>query len=588
MFENRSDKLPWMPVAALWLAISAIMIITGWDNIVTRSGWDPDDQLRMVQLRDFLAGQSWFDITQYRMNGDAGAPMHWSRLIELPLALIVILLSPLIGQAGAEMVAGTAVPLLGLGLVAWMIGRNTTQLASREAGIVAVLVTLLSPALLMQFRPMRIDHHGWQIVMATLALWTIFWPNKKRGGIVLGIALAIWLHISLEGAPLTAAFFLLLGWRWIFEKAHGQRLIWTISSFAGASFLLFFGTQNSPLGAPAFCDTVSPPHIAAIALAAAIMLPAIMATPKDWRIRLGAAALAGAAALGTLLLLAPQCSAGAFGNLDPLVRDYWYVHVNEGLPVWHQNFGAASALLAAPICALITMMFLLREAAGATRKQLRVAAFFMLYSALLSLLVFRTVSVASAFAVPAVAVFIVTLFHNYRRSKEPVRRVAMVAVMLSLLVPGAIAGQLSALAVPKAKAKGEQQGEATAQQCESAASVAALSALPNARILAPFDMGPMILLTTPHEVLASSHHRNEGAMHDQIEIFLSQPAKAKAVIDRRKITHIALCPGEAELDNYKHKNPGGLWSQMDAGKAPLWLEPMKPVGGGIQVWRVKN
>ncbi|NJM50036.1 MAG: hypothetical protein HC843_03430 [Sphingomonadales bacterium] len=298
MFEQRSDKLPLLPVLALWLAVSVIMIVAGWNNIVTRSGWDPDDQLRMVQLRDFLNGQSWFDITQYRMNGDQGAPMHWSRLIELPLALIIVLLAPVIGQPAAEMVAGTLVPLLCLGLAAWMIGQITTRLSSREAGVVAVLVTLMSPALLMQFRPMRIDHHGWQIVMAVLALWTLFWPNKKRGGITLGLALAVWLHISLEGAPLTAAFFLLLGWRWIFEKAHGQRLIWTITSFALASFALFIGTQSSALSAAVFCDTISPPHIAAIAIAAAIMLPAIMATPKDWRIRMGAAALAGAAAFG--------------------------------------------------------------------------------------------------------------------------------------------------------------------------------------------------------------------------------------------------------------------------------------------------
>ena len=117
--------------------------------------------------------------------------------------------------------------------------------------------------------------------------------TRNGGGIILGLALAVWLHISLEGAPLTAAFFLLLGWRWIFEKAHGQRLIWTITSFAGASFALFLGTQSSGLGAAAYCDTISPPHIAAIALAAAIMLPAIMKTPKDWRIRMGACGIGG-------------------------------------------------------------------------------------------------------------------------------------------------------------------------------------------------------------------------------------------------------------------------------------------------------
>ncbi|NJM50037.1 MAG: hypothetical protein HC843_03435 [Sphingomonadales bacterium] len=288
------------------------------------------------------------------------------------------------------------------------------------------------------------------------------------------------------------------------------------------------------------------------------------------------------------MLLAPQCKAGAFGNLDPLVRDYWYVHVNEGLPVWHQKLPGAIGLLAAPICGLIAMLFILREAVGAKRAGLRMAGFFMIYSVLLSVLVFRAVSVASAFAVPAAAIFIVSLFHHYRRSKEPVRRVALVAVMLALLVPGAIAAQLTGLAVPKSKAENaaQQNAAADAKSCQSALSVEALKTLPKARILAPFDMGPMILLMTPHQVLASSHHRNEGAMHDHIAIFLSDPIKSKALIDARKITHIALCKGEAELNNYKRKSPNGLWGQMDKGQPPSWLEPLPSMGEDIQVWRV--
>jgi hypothetical protein len=164
------ERLPIRIWLLLWLAISVVLIFTGWDNIITRSGWDPDDQLRMVQLRDFLNGQSWFDITQYRMNAPAGAPMHWSRFVELPLALVILLASPLFGQPIAEMLAGTLIPLLGLGLTALLLGQIATQLAGRNAGIVAVVLTFLSPDIIPQFRPMRIDHHGWQILMACLAL----------------------------------------------------------------------------------------------------------------------------------------------------------------------------------------------------------------------------------------------------------------------------------------------------------------------------------------------------------------------------------------------------------------------------------
>ncbi len=582
-----ADRLPIRIWLLLWIAVSAFLVATGWDNIASRSGWDPDDQLRMVQLRDFLNGQSWFDITQYRMNAPDGAPMHWSRFTELPLALIILSLSPLIGQASAEMAAGTIVPLIGLGFTALLLGQIAVRLAGRNAGVISVILTFLSPAILMQFRPMRIDHHGWQILMACLALATIFWPNRQRGGIVLGIALSIWLHISLEGAPMTAAFFVLLGWRWIFEKAQGRRLLWTIISFATASALLFFGTQRSGIFAATYCDTISPPHIFAVGVAALIMLPSIMKAPKDWRIRITLAATAGAAAIATLLALAPQCSSGAFATLDPLVREYWYAHISEGLPVWQQGFKSAAGLLAAPVCGLAAFLWLWKSADAESKTNLRIAGFFLLYAIVLTLLVFRTVSVTSAYAVPLIAALIVTLFAAYQKSKNAVHRISLVALMLILFVPGSLAGSLVSAVKSDKKVAVSGHSAAANKSCESAASVAALGALTNANIAAPFDMGPMILLTTPHKVLASSHHRNEAAMHDHIEIFRNTPETVRAIITKRDITHIAVCADEAEMKGYAKTDPKGLWAGLAANETPEWLERQADVGEGIQVWRVR-
>jgi asparagine N-glycosylation enzyme membrane subunit Stt3 len=283
-FDDKSAGI----AGPLWIiaAIFSFLFIFGClETIQSRAGWGPDDQLRMVQIRDFLNGQSWFDWTQYRMNAPDGAPMHWSRLIELPIAFLILIFTPIFGQDIAEMIAGTAIPLIGLALTSYMIGRVALSLWNRQAAIFAIIMTWINPAIAFQFRPMRIDHHGWQIMLASLALWSMFWPSKKRGGIALGAALAFWLHISLEGLPITAAFFILLGWRWIIEKAHGQRLIWTITSFTIVSFALYIVTQGLPVGAASYCDSISPPYLAATATAAAIRPAApapIMTMSGSW------------------------------------------------------------------------------------------------------------------------------------------------------------------------------------------------------------------------------------------------------------------------------------------------------------------
>ncbi len=581
-------RFPVQPVLLLWICVAAALVYSGWSHIADRSGWDPDDQLRLVQLRDFLGGQSWFDSTQYRMNAPEGAPMHWSRLIELPLALIVLLLTPIFGQAGAEIAAGVFVPLAGLGLVAYLLGKATMQIASREAGLVAAGIALISPMLLLQFRPMRIDHHGWQIVMAALALSALFWPSKKRGGITIGLALAVWLHISLEGAPMAAAFFVLLGWRWIFQKAQGQRLLWSTSSFALGTIALFFATQKAGLMAAVYCDTVSPPHLAAVAIAAIVMIPAILAKPKDSRMRFGAAVVAGICAVAVLLLLSPECAGGAFGNLDKLVHDYWYVNINEGMPAWYQDKAAIIGLMAAPFVGLFSLYLIRDKFTGKARVDFGSIGFLLIYALLLSCLVFRTVSVATVMAVPPIAILIVELFQRYRRNQVPAQRIGLVAAILALLLPGGIGvSVLAAFDGPETPAKSAKAKHVFPAGCERADSVTALGQLQNARILAPFDMTPMILMTTPHQVLASSHHRNEVAMHDHIATFIAPPDEARVLLRKRGITHIAACMDEAELKFYAKRNPYGLWAHLAAGKTPFFLEQMTPLGKGIQVWRVR-
>ncbi|MFD1766050.1 hypothetical protein ACFSAG_04235 [Sphingorhabdus buctiana] len=579
------------PSFLIWIVLALLLAWLSRDVILTRSGWDPDDQLRMVQLRDFLAGQSWFDTTQYRLNAPEGGPMHWSRLIELPLALVMILATPLFGPAVAEMIAGTLVPLTCFGLVAYMLGRIAAHIGSPMAGTVAVVMTMVSPAISMQLRPMRIDHHGWQLVCAALALWTLFWPAARKAGICMGVALAVWLHISLEGAPVTVAFFGLLGWRWAMaSESDGSRLGYTIVAFLTASLTLFFSTQLGGIAADNYCDTISPAHIYAIIAASAVIAPAAFALQPNKVLRFAALGLAGGAAIAVLLWQAPACAQGAFSTMDPVVRDYWYVRVNEGMPVWHQKWAVALSLLGVPIAGAICLLFLGGSIAKDRKAEYAGLAILLVYSALLALLVFRTISLATLIAVPLVAVAITHLFASYRSEAKPLKRVGLFALMILLLMPGAFITQ--AMTLLSSKAAAEAAADKTpdalkAEKCESIESVSQLAKLEKANILAPFDLGPAILLTTPHSVVASSHHRNQKGMRAQIDMYRLPEAQSHAIVRSRNISHIVACTGEAEMRGYEKRNPDGLWAQLAKGNTPDWLEPLPDMGDGLKVWRVR-
>ena len=71
-------------VLALTLSWSSVMNV--W---LTGAFANTDDAMRLVEVRDWLAGQAWFDLHQYRLDPPDGVPMHWTRVLDAPLGLLI-------------------------------------------------------------------------------------------------------------------------------------------------------------------------------------------------------------------------------------------------------------------------------------------------------------------------------------------------------------------------------------------------------------------------------------------------------------------------------------------------------------------
>ena len=84
----------WVVVIA-WLGFCTYFVIDRWTNIRFFVLGDTDDNLRMSQVRALLNGQDWYDLRQYKLNPPEGANVHWSRLVDLPLAGLILALRPL-------------------------------------------------------------------------------------------------------------------------------------------------------------------------------------------------------------------------------------------------------------------------------------------------------------------------------------------------------------------------------------------------------------------------------------------------------------------------------------------------------------
>src|SRR5215213_2030293 len=182
-------------VVAFWLLFCAWFIVNRSDEIRFFSLGDTDDNMRMMQVRGLIHGQGWFDLQQHRL---AGANIHWSRLVDLPIAGLILALRPLIGGAAAERWAVGVAPLIPYLLLLFSVALTVRRLIDPRAFPLALFALFYAGSTNGMFMPERIDHHGWQLAFIALAVSAIADRNRARGGIVLGIATALSLAIGLE------------------------------------------------------------------------------------------------------------------------------------------------------------------------------------------------------------------------------------------------------------------------------------------------------------------------------------------------------------------------------------------------------
>ena len=86
-------------LVAAWLLYIVVIVSSRWTSIQALGLPDTDDNLRLAQVRALLEGQGWYDLTQHRFDpAHGGANIHWSRLVDLPIAGLILLLKPLRGN----------------------------------------------------------------------------------------------------------------------------------------------------------------------------------------------------------------------------------------------------------------------------------------------------------------------------------------------------------------------------------------------------------------------------------------------------------------------------------------------------------
>ena len=586
----------WFAVAFYGAVTVAILLLVNLPGATDYVGTDKDDVMRLVQVRDLLAGQSWFDLTQYRLGLDGGTLMHWSRLIDLPIAALIRAFSYVLPPDGAEAMA----------LLVWPIALTIPLLAAvavgarRIGGAPAMQVALGLAALLIitsnRFLPGAIDHHNVQLVLVAVIAAMLVDPARKPASFAIaGLAAALAIAVGAETTPLVATACLMVAglWAWhgvaFLPAARAFALTVTISISA-----LFFATVPPHLYTLVTCDSLSIGYYGIAAVGGMLLfLSAQLASGASRPVRMAVLGLDGFLVLAAALVLAPQCLQNPLNDLDPLLVTLWLDFVSEAQSIVRQlrlEPASIGGFYAVGFFALVTCLFRI-----ARRDRIELHAILLpliLVSWGVALIQVRGAVFTNLIAILPLSLLIAELRRNARSDPENPSAGFAFAVSTLLAVPSVwvLAGVFvtEGTAGISQRFKAQVVGTATASDCDTATALRQLAALPPATVVAPSNSGSEILRFTAHRVLTAPYHRNQGGMLTELHIGLAKPSEAEAFMRGARATIVAYCSADLQTKMIRDLKPDGFYAALERGEVPAFLEALpRDPNSGLALYRTR-
>lgn len=570
-----------------WACVVVWYLVQRQGNIYWLALGDTDDNMRLMQVRALLASQGWYDLRQYRLDPALGGlDIHWSRLVDLPIAGLILILKPFLGTAGAERWACGIAPLLPLSVTMIGIALTIRRLISPLAWPIALIVLMGCTSTMLMFAPMRIDHHGWQLAALAMTVAGLADPRRARGGATVGLSSAFSLTIGLEMLPYCAMAGAIIGLRWIWEAADVRRMQVYGLTLAGGSalgFALFASNANQVLR----CDALTPVWLTVTIAAGTLLFALSLWNPEQRWVRLLLAALAGAVIAGGFALLFPQCLGRPEQVSDELYTT-WLSNVREARPIYRHALKTAFPIAALPVIGII-------GAAVATWRARRsealvgwaAVALFTAFAGSMLLWQIRAGPAAQMLSVPGATALVWILIPWLMRRGSLLVRVLGSATAF-VIVSGLFTGLVQPWLPSGKPAKGPDLVGRANSACARLSQLRVLDRIPATIMFTHVDLGPRLITVTHHDGIAGPYHRNGQAILDVHHAFMGPAKGFRPIAARHKASYLLICPNMAETTVYRSRSPNGFYAQLHRGQVPNWLEPVTlPKNSAFRLWKIR-
>jgi hypothetical protein len=576
-------------VFLIWILACIAFLVMRWQPILAFGLPDTDDNMRMAQVRALLNGQDWYDLRQYKLNPPGGFNIHWTRLVDLPIAALELIIRPFFGSVIAEKAAAALVPMIPLLVTMLAMGVAVRRLVAPGAFAVAAGLMLACQTAMMMFMPLRVDHHGWQLAMLVITIAGLADRDVRRGGLTMGLSSAASLTIGLELMPFLAisGAAIVLHWIWAREEALRMR---SYGAALGLGCVLGYLGFASYDNAVPRCDVLSPIWLTTMVVAGALAVALSFVSAQKSFLRLGAAAVAGALLVAGFAYAWPQCLGRPEQISDELVR-IWFSNVREAKPLYTQPWTTVVTVISLPVVGVIGSVLAAWRAWG-TRAfgAWAPVSLVSLVSLLLVLWQTRQGAAAQLMGVPGATALWWAVLPGLARHRSIVVRT--VGVIGAVLVVSGVATALVVSNIPNQKPKTARASDRAINiannRCPSLSAMKGVARLPAATIFTFVDLGPRLITVTHHKAVAGPYHRNGDAILDVHHAFGGSPEEARAIMIRHGATLLMTCPNMSEATVHRARHKNGFYSRLARGERFSWLTPVPmPRGSPLLVWSVR-
>ncbi len=563
--------------AAAAATVVALDAASGFPKL-TQPGVDNDSVMRLVEVRDLLGGQRWFDLLQYRMGPDGGFLMHWSRLVDAPIAMLV----KLFGETAAVTIWPVSLLFAALLLLVG-IARHAGGDAAR---LPAAIIGLTAFHFMGIFASGALDHHNLQVVLM-LVLVAGLVANSIRAGLAAGAAAALSLAVGMETLPLVATAGAAVALRLALVGAvETPRAIGFGLGFAGAGAAALVATIAPGDWTEVACDAYSGRQAGLAIIAGLGLAAAATWSTQSPRMRIAGIALLGAICVAYAVAAMPQCLGDPYGGMDARLRDFWLDWIIEAQPVWvlwRTHPAEAGLHYVTPLIALAALAVGIgkRRSGPATW----IVAAMLPVAIAVSCWQLRGAMFALALAAVPLSVWVAQLRERASAGGLAPGLAMAAAWIASINVAWGLAVQGAISLGP-----GQQlAGPALAQSaCHAEAEFADLAALPATTVVAISNLGPAILAYTPHRTLAGPYHRNVEGNLAAIDTFTADAADARQIMARYGARLLAYCPGNDESRVIAERAPRGLLADLRGGRIPEWLARAGDPSAPLQLFTLRE